>query len=275
MKNTGRKSVRVTRFAGGATREADDELAIEEPLEIRLRTDGEPAPGVPVTVTMRTPGQDEDLAIGFLLGEGLIRSMADVAQVGPCGTTQQVVSVQLAAGVRDPRPDLRRNFYTTSSCGVCGKSSIDAVRALVPERSVADTLRFDAAVLRAWPRTLLAQQTLFSTTGGLHAAALMSSTGALLAIREDVGRHNATDKLLGAELRSGSTRTREAALLLSGRASFELVQKAAVAGIECIAAIGAPSSLAVELAQSLNVTLVGFLRDAGFNVYSGAHRIHR
>jgi FdhD protein len=273
MTRTGRARVPVTRIGSGTPVTADDELAIEEPLEIRLRAFDEPAPGAPVTVTMRTPGHDEDLAIGFLRGEGMIRSLADVAHVGPCGTTQQVVSVQLAVGTPDPRPDLRRNFYTTSSCGVCGKSSIDAVRALIPEQSVADTLRIDVDVLREWPRALLAHQALFASTGGLHAAALMTATGELLAIREDVGRHNATDKLLGAELRAGGARPRNAALLLSGRASFELVQKAAVAGIEFVAAIGAPSSLAVELASSLNMTLVGFLRNVGFNVYCGAQRI--
>lgn len=266
-------SAKVKRVKASSTTSAVDTLAVEEPLEIRIRAFGEPLPGTPVTVTMRTPGHDEELALGFLFGEGLIRSMQDVAQIGPCGNTGQVVALQLAAGVVDPRPALQRSFYTTSSCGVCGKSSIDAVTKLVPKRRVGDQLRLCAEVLQQLPGKLQAQQSVFSVTGGLHAAALVSSLGELLAVYEDVGRHNATDKLIGAELRLGMQRPANSALLLSGRASFELLQKAAMAGIEVVAAIGAPSSLAVELAQSLGITLVGFLRAGGFNVYSGSERL--
>jgi FdhD protein len=250
-----------------------DTVAVEEPLEIRIRANSEPMPGTPVTVTMRTPGNDEDLALGFLFGEGLIHSMADIAHFGPCGTSGQVVGVQLAAGVVDPRPALQRSFYTTSSCGVCGKSSIDAVTRLIPQGRVGSQLRISSAALRQLPEQLRASQSVFATTGGLHAAALVAPSGEILAVYEDVGRHNATDKLLGAELRLGMRRPANSALLLSGRASFELLQKAAMAGIELVAAIGAPSSLAVELAQSLGITLVGFLRTTGFNVYNGAERI--
>lgn len=266
-------SAKVKRVKASSTTSAVDTLAVEEPLEIRIRAFGEPLPGTPVTVTMRTPGHDEELALGFLFGEGLIRSMQDVAQIGPCGNTGQVVALQLAAGVVDPRPALQRSFYTTSSCGICGKSSIDAVTKLVPKRRVGDQLRLSAEVLQQLPGKLQAQQSVFSVTGGLHAAALVSSLGELLAVYEDVGRHNATDKLIGAELRLGMQRPANSALLLSGRASFELLQKAAMAGIEVVAAIGAPSSLAVELAQSLGITLVGFLRAGGFNVYSGSERL--
>lgn len=266
-------SARVERVKANSTASAIDTLAVEEPLEIRIRAFGEPLPGTPVTVTMRTPGNDEELALGFLFGEGLIHSMQDVAQIGPCGNTGQVVGLQLAAGVVDPRPALQRSFYTTSSCGVCGKSSIDAVTKLVPRRRVGDQLRMGAEVLQQLPGKLQAQQSVFSVTGGLHAAALVSPLGELLAVYEDVGRHNATDKLIGAELRLGMQRPANNALLLSGRASFELLQKAAMAGIEIVAAIGAPSSLAVELAQSLGITLVGFLRAGGFNVYSGRERL--
>lgn len=266
-------SAKVKRVKASSTTSAVDTLAVEEPLEIRIRAFGEPLPGTPVTVTMRTPGHDEELALGFLFGEGLIRSMQDVAQIGPCGNTGQVVALQLAAGVVDPRPALQRSFYTTSSCGICGKSSIDAVTKLVPKRRVGDQLRLSAEVLQQLPGKLQAQQSIFSVTGGLHAAALVSSLGELLAVYEDVGRHNATDKLIGAELRLGMQRPANSALLLSGRASFELLQKAAMAGIEVVAAIGAPSSLAVELAQSLGITLVGFLRAGGFNVYSGSERL--
>jgi FdhD protein len=266
-------SANVERVDTRSSKAAVDTLAVEEPLEIRIRAFGEPLPGTPVTVTMRTPGNDEELALGFLFGEGLIHSLQDVAQIGPCGNTGQVVALQLAAGVVDPRPALQRSFYTTSSCGVCGKSSIDAVTKLVPKRRVGDQLRMSAEVLRQLPDKLQAQQSVFSVTGGLHAAALISPQGDLLAVYEDVGRHNATDKLIGAELRLGMQRPANSALLLSGRASFELLQKAAMAGIEIVAAIGAPSSLAVELAQSLGITLVGFLRGGGFNVYSGRERL--
>ena len=266
-------SAKVERVRANSTTSAVDTLAVEEPLEIRIRAFGEPLPGTPVTVTMRTPGNDEELALGFLFGEGLIHSMQDVAQIGPCGNTGQVVALQLAAGVVDPRPALQRSFYTTSSCGVCGKSSIDAVTKLVPRRRVGDQLRMSAEVLQQLPGKLQAQQSVFSVTGGLHAAALVSPLGDLLAVFEDVGRHNATDKLIGAELRLGMQRPANSALLLSGRASFELLQKAAMAGIEIVAAIGAPSSLAVELAQSLGITLVGFLRAGGFNVYSAGERL--
>ncbi len=263
----------VERVDAQSSTTALDTVAVEEPLEIRIRTSTEALPGTPVTVTMRTPGHDEELALGFLFGEGLIHSMADIAQIGPCGNTGQIVAVQLAAGTVDPRPALQRSFYTTSSCGVCGKSSIDAVAKLVPKNGVSRKLRTSAAVLRQLPAALQARQSVFSTTGGLHAAGLISPTGTLLAVYEDVGRHNATDKLLGAEFRLGQQRPANSMLLLSGRASFELLQKAAMAGIELVAAIGAPSSLAVELAQSLGITLVGFLRASGFNVYNGAERI--
>ena len=266
-------SAKVERVKASSSTSAVDTLAVEEPLEIRIRAFGEPLPGTPVTVTMRTPGNDEELALGFLFGEGLIHSMQDVAQIGPCGNTGQVVALQLAAGVVDPRPALQRSFYTTSSCGVCGKSSIEAVTKLVPRRRVGDQLRMSAEVLQQLPGKLQAQQSVFSVTGGLHAAALVSPHGDLLAVYEDVGRHNATDKLIGAELRLGMQRPANSALLLSGRGSFELLQKAAMAGIEIVAAIGAPSSLAVELAQSLTITLVGFLRAGGFNVYSASERL--
>jgi FdhD protein len=263
----------IERVDARSSTAAIDTVAVEEPLEIRIRANNEPMPGTPVTVTMRTPGHDEALALGFLFGEGLIRSMADITQVGPCGSTGQVVAVQLAAGVADPRPALQRSFYTTSSCGVCGKSSIDAVMRLIPTGKVDSNFRIAATALRQLPAKLQASQSIFSVTGGLHAAALVAADGELLAVYEDVGRHNATDKLLGAEFRLGLRRPAHSALLLSGRASFELLQKAAVAGIGLVAAIGAPSSLAVEMAQSLGITLVGFLRASGFNVYSGPQRI--
>jgi FdhD protein len=265
---------KVEHIAGHAeARSRQDSIAVEEPLEIRLRIAGEPRPGTALSVTMRTPGDDADLAMGFLFGEGVVRGVADVAQLAHCGPTGQVIAVELAAGVPDPRGRLQRSFYTTSSCGVCGKSSIEAVLATVPARREAGMLVVDRSVLTGLPGKLAAQQMLFACTGGIHAAALFSADGTLLCVREDVGRHNATDKLIGARLRGGFAHFDATMLLLSGRASFELLQKAAVAGIPLVAAIGAPSSLAIELAAEFGITLVGFLRDGNFNVYCGGDRI--
>lgn len=250
-----------------------DRIAIEEPLEIRLRLAGEPAPGSAVSVTMRTPGYDADLAMGFLFGEGVIRNAGDVQRLAHCGANRQVIAAELADGIADPRARLQRNFYTTSSCGVCGKASIEAVLATVPRGRNISEMQIDSDTLVSLPARLVASQTQFAITGGMHAAALFTAHGELLEVREDVGRHNATDKLIGARLRAGLTDCNGTLLLLSGRASFELLQKAAVAGIALVAAIGAPSSLAIELADAAGITLVGFLRDNTFNIYCGGQRV--
>jgi FdhD protein len=251
-----------------------DALATEEPLEIRVeRGDGPPDR---VAVTMRTPGSDFELAAGFLFGEGVVRRSGDISAIRYCvgDRPQQYneVEVQLAPAVAFDAAALERNFYTTSSCGVCGKASIEAVmspvRALQPDSA---TVRAD--ILAKLPERLRAEQKLFDRTGGLHAAALFDAEGGLIRIREDVGRHNAMDKLIGASLLGDEVPLGERVALMSGRLSFELVQKAARAGIPVLAGVSAPSSLAAELADQVGITLIGFLRGSTFNVYSHGTRI--
>jgi FdhD protein len=270
-----RRRIERVAFMDGAVerRSRDDRVATEEPLEIRLAEDG----GEPrrVAVTMRTPGADFELAAGFLFGEGLVGSGAEIATIRYCtGEAQQynVVSVTLASGVRFDPALLARNFYTTSSCGVCGKASIDAAMgpACAP---VEGRVVLDPAVLLALPEKLRAAQPVFDRTGGLHGAALFAPSGALVRAREDVGRHNALDKLIGAALLADELPLAEGVVLVSGRLSFELVQKAARAGVPVLAGVSAPSSLAVELAEATGMTLAGFVRGSGFNVYTGGERI--
>ncbi|MER5736347.1 MULTISPECIES: formate dehydrogenase accessory sulfurtransferase FdhD [unclassified Streptomyces] len=265
---------RVTRIRGGAVNARPDTLVAEEPLEIRLD-------GRPIAITMRTPGDDFALAAGFLVSEGVLASAADVRSIVYCagakedGTnTYNVVDVKLAPGVVVPDITLERNVYTTSSCGLCGKASLDAVRTTA-RFPIADAppVRVSPALLSALPDRLRAAQKVFDTTGGLHAAALFSEDGELLDVREDVGRHNAVDKLVGRALREDLLPLDRAVLLVSGRASFELAQKAVMAGIPVLAAVSAPSSLAVDLAAETGLTLVGFLRGPDMNVYAGEHRI--
>ncbi|MEV6201243.1 formate dehydrogenase accessory sulfurtransferase FdhD [Streptomyces sp. NPDC051771] len=265
---------RVTRIRGGAVSTRPDTLVAEEPLEIRLN-------GKPLAITMRTPGDDFALAAGFLVSEGVLASAADVRSIVYCagakedGTnTYNVVDVRLAPGVAVPDITLERNVYTTSSCGLCGKASLDAVRTTA-RFPIADTppVRLSPALLSELPDRLRAAQKVFDTTGGLHAAALFTEDGELLDVREDVGRHNAVDKLVGRALREDRLPLDRAVLLVSGRASFELAQKAVMAGIPVLAAVSAPSSLAVDLAAETGLTLVGFLRGPDMNVYTGEHRV--
>ena len=271
----GRVTVRrpVLRLRAGLASRRPDTLVAEEPLEIRVG-------GRPLTVTMRTPGDDFDLALGFLVSEGVVHRTMDVAGVRYClgaaadgSNTYNIVDVQLAAGVPPPDPSLERNFYTTSSCGLCGKASLDAVRTQAVWSVAEDPLRSDPETLIALPERLRAAQRVFDSTGGLHAAGLFTATGELLVLREDVGRHNAVDKVVGHALREGLLPLRSTILLVSGRASFELVQKAVMAGIPMLAAVSAPSSLAVDLAEESGLTLVGFLRGDSMNVYAGANRL--
>jgi len=256
-----------------------DAIAIEEPLEIRLVKDGTPAAdnnggtGRPVSITMRTPGHDPELAVGFLYGEGLLREPRDVVDARPCGPSGNVVRVTVRADLPLDLDRLNRNFYTTSSCGVCGKASIDAVTASAGVRRVSSDLVVRESVLRVMPDTLRAAQKGFAETGGMHAVGLFTHEGELLAIREDVGRHNAMDKVVGAEFMKGALPWSQRVVLLSGRASFELIQKAMMAGASVVAAIGAPSTLAVQLAESAGITLVAFLRSGGCNVYCNAARV--
>ena len=253
----------IERFGPGRRRERD-EVAVEEPLEIRV--DGEP-----LAVTMRTPGEDEALAVGFLAGEGLIAGPGDLVAAGPPpDLAANVVEVRTQAGLRrDPAGE--RRFHLTSSCGVCGKAALEAVRIEAPPPPAPAAL--DPEVVRRAPGELRGRQRSFDRTGGLHATALLDRGGALVAIHEDVGRHNAMDKAVGELLLGGRFPLHGLLACVSGRASFELVQKAALAGLDGIVAVGAPSSLAVGLARERGMLLCGFARADGFNVYSGGDRL--
>ncbi len=250
-----------------------DTLAVEEPLQLRVD-------GRPVTVTMRTPGDDFDLAIGFLVTEGLVASAEDVSRLLHCQdedddgrATFNVVDVTLRPGVVLPDVSMERSFAATSSCGVCGKTSIDAVRVRSRYEVWADDMQVELATLMAMPEALRAQQKAFDRTGGLHAAGLFTSGGELLAVREDIGRHNAVDKLIGWAARERRLPLAGHVLLVSSRASFELTQKALMAGIPCLAAVSAASSLAVELAQESGLTLAAFVRPPRVTVYAGGERL--
>ena len=261
---------RILRVRATARVREFDSLAAEEPLEIRLN-------GTPLTVTMRTPGDDFDLAAGFLVSEGAVGSADDIATIRYCagatvdgGNTYNVLDVRLAAEVPTPEP---RNFYTTSSCGVCGKASLEAVRTVARWSTREDPVELALPTVADLPNRLRAAQRVFDRTGGLHAAGLFTADGEPLCVREDVGRHNAVDKLLGWALRNGRLPLRGTVLMVSGRASFELVQKAVMGGVPVLAAVSAPSSLAVELAEEQGMTLVGFLRGDSMNIYTGGERV--
>jgi len=271
----------VRRYRGGALGVDDPDLvATEEPFEIRLgysRKDGSRAEE-PVSVTMRTPGHDEDLAVGFLFTEGIIRARSDVQGVVARGQSAadgliNVVRVELVPGVTVDFKRLERNFYMTSSCGVCGKASIDAVAVQGQYDVGATDFKMTGAALGRLPAALKSQQAVFEQTGGLHASGLFDATGTIAALREDVGRHNAFDKLVGHALMRGEVPLANHGIIVSGRASFELMQKAKMAGCPLVAAVGAPSSLAVELAREFGITLVGFLKVDRFNVYSRPERV--
>ena len=264
--------ISVAKMRGNLRETVDDRVAVEEPLEIRLghEVDGERQTSS-ISITMRTPGDDEDLAIGFLVSESIIRSPADIAIVKPC-TGDNTIRVELEASVDVDLERLQRHFYTTSSCGVCGKASLEALR-VVGVEALDDSTRFPRDTLIQLPDRLRKAQATFDETGGLHAAAAFDPYGDLLIVREDVGRHNAVDKVIGALFADGRLPATELGLMVSGRASFELMQKTLVAGIPLLAAISAPSSLAVELAREFNVSLVGFLRGDTFNIYAGEERI--
>jgi len=241
-----------------------DLLAVEEPLEIRIG-------GRPLAVTMRTPGGDIDLAAGFLFTEGVVRAADDIAEIRKCD--DNVAEVRLRPGLNLADDQWQRNFLTTSACGLCGKESIDAVRTRATYDVNSDQVSVDPVTLSRLPDQLREDQRVFERTGGLHAAAVFGRDGAMLALREDVGRHNAVDKVIGWALRAGRLPLHGCVLLVSGRASFELAQKTLMAGIPVLAAVSAPSSLAVELADEAGLTLVGFLRGREMNVYTGVQRL--
>jgi FdhD protein len=269
--------VQVLRVQGPGTSTLSDEVATEEPLEIRLsyRRSGRTVLR-PVAVTMRTPGNDVELSLGFLFGEGVVQDRGSVLAVAHCpGGGEQnmnVVEVRLAPDVRVDESTLERNFFVSSSCGVCGKASIDSVLARGHVLPPGD-LFLPAALVSALPDRLRAAQTLFERTGGIHAAGLFDAQGELLVCREDVGRHNAVDKVVGQRLLEGALPAHACVLVVSGRSSFEILQKAIAAGVSVVVAVGAPSSLAVALARRFGVTLVGFARAGAFNVYAGEHRL--
>ncbi len=267
------RTVPIWRVEDGRTTERPDELAVEEPLEIRLAFDQDGRrTRRGISVTMRTPGHDGELAVGFLFTEGIVASADQVAGIEEWGRGN-IVRVELAAGVPVDLARLERHFYAASSCGVCGKAALEAVRVNPLAAPVAGRPVVRADLIGRLPATLRAAQGAFDRTGGLHAAALFDPEGRLLAVREDVGRHNALDKLIGASFLAGRVPLHDAILLVSGRASFELVQKAAVAGIPILAAVGAPSSLAVELAREHGMSLIGFVRSDRFNIYAGPDRV--
>ncbi|WP_028938616.1 formate dehydrogenase accessory sulfurtransferase FdhD [Pseudonocardia spinosispora] len=263
----------VLKLDSGQARRTPDRLAVEEPLELRVD-------GKALAVTMRTPGHDVELAHGFLLTEGVIGAVPDVATARYCDSvddagrnTYNVLDIALGPGVPPPDTGVERNFYTTSSCGVCGKASLDAVKLRTRFSPADDQLEVTPALLSELPDRLREAQRVFDSTGGLHAAGLFSADGSLLVVREDVGRHNAVDKVMGWALLNGRIPAAGTVLMVSGRTSFELVQKAVMAGVPMLAAVSAPSSLAVDLAAESGMTLVGFLRGQSMNVYTGAERI--
>ncbi len=258
--------MRITRWNGSVSVEVSDEVVVEEPLEIRVKNR-------PVSVTMRTPGHDYELAAGFLLTEGIIRKPEDLVAIRHCVQNREgnVLNVTLAGGVAVDFQQLTRHVFASSSCGVCGKATIASIHGQFPP--VRSELRIDPAILSRMPEAMRAEQATFERTGGLHAAALFDREGRLIVIREDVGRHNAVDKLVGHCLLAGLLPLEDKILVVSGRSSFEIMQKALAAQVPIVAAVSAPSSLAVEFAEKSGQTLIGFLREGRMNVYSHPGRV--
>ena len=278
-----RVSIQDVRREG--VRNHQDVLAVEEPLEIRLAfEDAGQFKEQSISVTMRTPGDDFELAAGFLFSEFIVRGASDIAEIGYCAGKPQgaetespgkynIVNVRLRPGVHFDASRLSRHFYMSSSCGVCGKTTLEALSLSGCAALAPDAFKIDAAIVFTLPEKLRAAQSIFEKTGGLHAAGLFDLSGKLIGLREDVGRHNALDKLIGARLLGGQSGFDESILVLSGRTSFDIMQKALIAKIPIVAAVGAPSSLAVDVATGFGITLLGFMRGDRFNIYSGAQRI--
>ena len=270
--------VRVGRMRGGWFTTRADSVAVEEPMEVRLEVPGDGGTREhPVSVTMRTPGDDFELAAGFLFTEGVVTDPRAVADVRYCRDVDPQEYNVVTASLRDPgafdATSLTRNFYVTSSCGVCGKASLESVEVMGCQAVPDGTLAIHEAEMRALPERLRSAQQVFDRTGGIHAAGLFDSGGGITVVREDVGRHNAVDKVVGTLVLSGGLPGSELGLVVSGRSSFEILQKAAMAGFPMVVAVGAPSSLAVTFARRFNMTLVGFTKSDGYNIYSGGERI--
>lgn len=266
--------ISIQKIADGIIHTFQDNLAVEEPLEIMLSyLLNQQRMEKTISITMRTPGNDQELATGFLFTEGIIQSKEQLALSTTIAVSENKVLVTLNENASPHLQQSDRNFYTTSSCGVCGKSSIDAIRTVSPFQQQTDDIRIASGIFTSLSDTLQKQQTLFNSTGGLHASALFDLAGNCITLREDVGRHNALDKLIGHAFLQNNLPLDNHILLLSGRASFELIQKAVMAGIKIVVAIGAPSSLAVQLAKENGITLIGFLRGNHFNIYAGSERI--
>jgi len=267
-------NIRIRKICNDQVSDTDDHLAVEEPLEIQMLSgNADNRVQRSISVTMRTPGHDNELAAGFLFTEGIISNHQEMLSIKQEAFDTNKVLVELQDNVNPDIQKTERNFYTTSSCGVCGKSSIAAIKTASVYSNEPDTICLKAEMLYSIHDIVREQQAIFDTTGGLHASALFDLRGNFIMLREDVGRHNALDKVIGASLLNEQLPLSNSILLLSGRASFELVQKASMAGIKIITAVGAPSSLAVELAKESNITLIGFLRNERFNIYSGEQRI--
>lgn len=264
----------IKKVTMNGTSEKEDQLAIEEPVEIQISflEEGKRIQKS-VSITMRTPGHDTELATGFLFTEGIIQNKDQIKAVKSSVLDENKVVVTLSDTETPALKSLERNFYTTSSCGVCGKASIDAIKTISMYAELEDDLTITKEILFKLPALLQKQQEIFKSTGGLHASALFDKEGNFIALREDVGRHNALDKVIGSAFYNEQLPLNNIILLLSGRASFELIQKANMAGIRAVAAIGAPSSLAAQLAEECNMTLIGFLGNEKFNIYSGWNRV--
>jgi len=263
------KKLEISRYTNGKKLLIEDSVAIEEPLEIRINSSTLPKPK-PISITMRTPGDDKALALGFLLTEGIIQNVIQISEVT---LSENKITIELGTDTHLDLEKLNRHFYTSSSCGVCGKSSIEAINTISDYEATHHSLTVKSDVIKSLPEALQKSQSIFQQTGGLHAAAICDIYGQVLTVTEDVGRHNALDKLIGHYFINDALPLDKSILLLSGRISFELVQKSIMAGIQFIVAVGAPSSLAIDLAEEYDVTLVGFTKADRFNVYNGDHRI--
>ena len=274
MQNNPVKHITVKRVSSGNVVDSADQLAVEEPLEIKVKYNNEGIQVVKnISVTMRTPGNDAELAAGFLFTEGIVKNPGQIVEIQTDLFDENKVTATFAENEIPQLQSAERNFYTTSSCGVCGKASIDAIKTVSAYRDEDDNIQVPADLFYSLQNALTKRQEVFQNTGGLHASALFDQQGNFLLLREDVGRHNALDKVIGASFLNQHLPLKNSILLLSGRASFELIQKASMAGIKIVAAIGAPSSLALQLAEDFGITLIGFLGNEKFNIYTGSQRI--